>query len=220
MRFKLLAACALSFALAGCGELGLGGAEATVDAPMVAAAMDAYRSGDYAAFKTALDAFEAAHPKPSGERPDPCSPEGYAQRRAAQMRAQLDTLDQRRVFYMSDEARLSYFDVAFMGGGPIGDASGIANVDASSLCRDTPDAVLLGLKDHAEFAAVLTAYTANRKAWWDELEGKFGANMLPRMQRAGELLKRNRLEASHLIQPAEDKRSPEERWKDQLAEQS
>ena len=219
MRFKLLAACALSFALAGCGERGLGGAEATVDAPLVAAAMDAYRSGDYAAFKTALDSFDAAHPKPTGERPDPCSPEGYAQRRAAQMRAQLDTLDERRVFYMSDEARLSYFDVAFMGGGTE-DASGIANVDASSLCRDTPNALFLGLKDNAEHTAVLTAYFENRKAWWSELEGKFGANMLPRMQRAGELLKRNRLEASHLIQPAEDKRTPEERWKDQLAEQS
>jgi hypothetical protein len=197
MNFKVFRLIALG-ALAGCSIGGLPGAQAVTDAPMVAAAMDAYRAGDYPAFKAAVAAFDAVHAKPApGERPDPCSGEGFARRRAAVMRHQLKVLGERKVFAMSEEARLSYFDTAFMDGAP--NSADEPQIDANSLCGSGPEPTLLGLIDAAEHAAVLTAYLEHRRAWWDELQGRFEGSMGLRMQGAGEVLARNGLEGSRFV---------------------
>lgn len=200
MKFKVVGLIA-PVVLAGCGVGGLPGAQAVTDAPMVAAAMDAYRAGDYPALKASIAVFDAAHPKPApGERPDPCSGAGYALRRAAVMRHQLEVLDDRKVFAMSEEARLSHFDVAFMDGAP--NSPDDPQIDAGSLCGSGAEQTLHGLVDAAEHTAVLTAFAEHRRAWWDELHARFGDSMGLRMQRAGELLARNGVEGSRFVQSA------------------
>jgi hypothetical protein len=186
MKSVLIATAAL--VLASCGAPALPEA---VDAPRVIAALEAYRNGDGAAVRATVADWDATHPAPPLRRPNLCSQAGYAERRLARLRGQLKALDERRVFSMSEEARLAYMEEAFLNAKPYPKA--IPNIGSSDLCRSSPDFEEHERLDKAERVAVDKTYIVLRQAWWDDLRARHGERVVARMKNAGDLLRRNKL---------------------------
>ena len=180
--------------LAACSPFGGPPLPPAVDAPKVVAALEAFRAGDREAVKTVIADWDASHAEPPHKRPNLCSAEGYAERRAATMRGRLEALQERRVFSMPQEARLAYLDGAFLGAMPY--PKRVPRIEGD-LCRTSPGYEEHDRADEAEEVAIRKAYLKLRTDWWAELQDRYGEEAAARLKRARELLRKNNMPGGH-----------------------
>jgi hypothetical protein len=190
---SLVLATALA-ALAACSPFGGPPLPPAVDAPKAVAALEAFRAGDREAVKAVIADWDATHAEPPHKRPNLCSAEGYAERRAATMRGRLEALQERRVFSMPQEARLAYMDGAFLGAKPY--PKRVPQIEGD-LCRTSPGYEEHDRADEAEEVAIRRAYLKLRTDWWAELQDRYGEDAPARLKGAGELLRKNNMPGGH-----------------------
>ena len=177
--------------LSGCGGGGGGGkpAEQPHNVAAALAGFDAFKSGDQAALETQIQALSAQLPADQTTGPFvACTDQGYALRRVARVKRELEVLDPSQSWLVSDEARFVYFQTLIAGvdlkltpervGGPTDFECQSADHHDQNVAMDT-----------AETHAIQAAGRDRLKVWFAALQDSLGPQLDPHMQDAAKLLK-------------------------------
>lgn len=164
------------------------------DLASVTAGFDAFKAGDRAGLERQIQALGQGLPddRTSGVFVA-CSEEGYALRRQARAKQELEVLDQPPAISLSDGARYVYFQFLIAGGdakaGRFGDVGGPTDFE----CERDPTYDQSHQMDDAEHFAIRDAGRDRLRAWFTALRTSLGDQFDAQMQDAARQLHNNRL---------------------------
>jgi hypothetical protein len=186
-------ACAVFIAcvlLAGCGKP----LPPPVNLAVVTAGFDAFKAGDQAALERGIQSLAAGLPADltSGVFVG-CTPEGYALRRIARAKQQLEYLDQPTVLSMGDEVKFIYFQQLISGGGGKVGETGEVGGPTDFECERDPAYPESHQLDDQERYAIRDAGRDRMRTWFAALRQSLGDQFDPSMQNAAKQLNANKL---------------------------
>ena len=153
------------------------------------AGFDAYKSGNQSALEAQIQALAAQLPadQTSGAFVA-CSDEGYALRRIARVKGELEVLDRSPAFSIDDEARFIYFQYLVAGGDPKVRRQEMAGPTDFECERGEHHQENVE-RDTQEAYAIRDAGRDRLRAWFTALRAGLGPEFEPHMQQAAKLLK-------------------------------
>jgi len=148
----------------------------------VTAGFNAFQAGDEAGLQKQIAVLGAGLPadQTSGVYVA-CSPDGYAMRRRARAKQQLDILDKGGAGSMGEAKRYVYFQQLVTGGGGAGFSSGYVGGPTDFECERDPDYAQSHRLDDQQFFAIRDAGRDQVRGWYTGLRQSLGAEFAPHM---------------------------------------
>ena len=184
-----MAAALAALILSGCGGGGGKPAEQPHNVTAAIAGFDAFKSGDQAALETQIQALSAQLPADQTTGPFvACTDQGYALRRVARVKRELEVLDLSQAWSVGDDARFVYFQT-LIGGADLKltpeRVGGPTDFDCQNADHHDQNVAM----DTAETHAIQAAGRDRLKVWFAAVQASLGPQLDPHMQDAAKLLK-------------------------------